>query len=365
MVWDRALFFGGTDEEIFQKIRQRAVYPVGQRSGGGHRAPFQRPACGALDIQYAECPVAVACGGLIALYLAARAVTLVYYLGRQGVRIALATTPTPLRASASSIPPSPSSSGGQPMQVLAMHRLGIPVSTATATVSVKFIGFQCALLVTGLVFWLAHWDMAGAAGGDALSAGPRLPGQFGADGGGGAHHGAQPLGQPGGKLVRAPAGPAAYRQGPDAAGHRALELLEEYRQALSRLIAHPWSGAGGAGPLLPANLFPDVGAPVLIPGVRPVRLGPGGPVYLAAAVVHRGGLCAPARGGGRSGGRVLPVLPGRIPEGEILAAMLCWRFFTHFSRWPPAWRRWWSMDCAVGCAEEGGTRWRGPIKSPA
>lgn len=34
------------------------------------------------------------------------------------------------------------------------------MSTATATVSVKFIGFQCALLVTGLVFWLAHWDMA-------------------------------------------------------------------------------------------------------------------------------------------------------------------------------------------------------------
>ncbi|MDL2206198.1 flippase-like domain-containing protein [Eubacteriales bacterium OttesenSCG-928-N13] len=50
----------------------------------------------------------------------------------------------------------PSASGGQPMQVLAMHHRGIPVSIATAAVSIKFVGFQLAFLLTGGALWATH-----------------------------------------------------------------------------------------------------------------------------------------------------------------------------------------------------------------
>ncbi len=48
----------------------------------------------------------------------------------------------------------PSSTGGQPMQVVYMKRNNVPVGTATCIVSIKFVVFElslCALYIVGLV----------------------------------------------------------------------------------------------------------------------------------------------------------------------------------------------------------------------
>lgn len=272
-----------------------------------------------------------ACGGLIALYLAARAVTLVYYLGRQGIRIALADalTVTGIGQFYSAI--TPSSSGGQPMQVLAMHRLGVPVSTATATVSVKFIGFQCAVLVTGLVFWLAHWDMAagqlagmrylvalGYLVNSALMVGVALTMVR-----------SRRVNRVVSWCVRQLARLHIVKD-QDAAGHRALELLEEYRQALSRLIAHP----GQALVVLALSclqVFSLMSVPLCL--YRAFGLSGWAPadlftlqllLFIVAAFVP-----LPGAAGAQEGGFYL-FFRGVFPEGEILAAMLCWRFFTYY-----------------------------------
>ena len=272
-----------------------------------------------------------ACGGLIALYLAARAATLIYYLGRQGVRIALtdAFIVTGIGQFYSAI--TPSSSGGQPMQVLAMHRLGIPVSTGTATVSVKFIGFQCAVLIIGLIFWLTHWDMTaeqlagmrylvvlGYLVNSALLVGVVLT------------------------MVRSRwvnrAISWCVRQlarlhitkDQESSEHKALVLLEEYRQALTQLIAHP----GQALAVLALSCLQIVSlmaVPVCL--YQAFSLSGWAPVdlftlqlllFIAAAFVP-----LPGAAGAQEGGFYL-FFRGVFPEGEILAAMLCWRFFTYY-----------------------------------
>jgi uncharacterized protein (TIRG00374 family) len=48
----------------------------------------------------------------------------------------------------------PSSSGGQPLEVFSMARWGVPGPVATAAVSVQFICFQVALVVLGAGLWI-------------------------------------------------------------------------------------------------------------------------------------------------------------------------------------------------------------------
>lgn len=97
--------------------------------------------------------------GTIVMYYLVRAITLYYYLRRQKCplkfREALYVTGVGQFYSAIT----PSSSGGQPMQVFSMHKKGVPVSVATATVSVKYIGFQLAFLLMGGVLWVFNRSM--------------------------------------------------------------------------------------------------------------------------------------------------------------------------------------------------------------
>ncbi len=97
--------------------------------------------------------------GCIALYLIFRASTLAYYLHSEGAKISPlnAFNVTLIGQFYSAI--TPSSSGGQPLQVVTMHQMGIPVSIGTATVSVKFIGFQLAFMLIGGALWIAHPEM--------------------------------------------------------------------------------------------------------------------------------------------------------------------------------------------------------------
>ncbi|MEG2135478.1 MAG: lysylphosphatidylglycerol synthase transmembrane domain-containing protein [Clostridia bacterium] len=100
--------------------------------------------------------------GLTALYLVARAATLNYALYSQGARLGPLNTMlvTGIGQFYSAI--TPSSSGGQPMQLLALHQMGVPLSTGTAALSIKFIGFQAALLLLGAGMWLAHTSVVNA-----------------------------------------------------------------------------------------------------------------------------------------------------------------------------------------------------------
>ncbi len=54
----------------------------------------------------------------------------------------------------------PGSSGGQPMQVLAMKKRGIPSGYTTSALAAKFFCFQTALLLMGVLLWVTHWDFA-------------------------------------------------------------------------------------------------------------------------------------------------------------------------------------------------------------
>lgn len=95
---------------------------------------------------------------LLAGYLLLRAMALQFYLKRQGypIRALDAAVITGVGQFYSAI--TPSSSGGQPMQVIHMMRRGVPGTVASAAVSVKFIAFQFVVLASGA----AAWAMNGA-----------------------------------------------------------------------------------------------------------------------------------------------------------------------------------------------------------
>ena len=272
-----------------------------------------------------------ACAALMLLYLAARASTLMYYLRRQGVKIRVvdALLITGIGQFYSAI--TPSSSGGQPMQVLAMHRQGIPVSAGTATVSVKFVGFQCAFLLLGLGFWIGHWDMVRAQLGgirylvalgyvinSALMVGVALTMVR-----------SRWVNRVVSWCVRLLARLRIVKD-EQATMLRAMQMLEEYRTALKHLIDHP----GQALTILALSCVQIaclMGVPLLL--YRAFGLSGWGDgqlftlqllLFITAAFVP-----LPGAAGAQEGGFYL-FFQGIFPEGDILAAMLCWRFFTYY-----------------------------------
>ena len=50
----------------------------------------------------------------------------------------------------------PGASGGQPMQVYYMRKMGVPVGVGTSAVIVQFFSFQLILAVAGVVFWVVY-----------------------------------------------------------------------------------------------------------------------------------------------------------------------------------------------------------------
>ena len=52
----------------------------------------------------------------------------------------------------------PGASGGQPMQIFTLKRHGVPFGLAASTVTAKFFIFECVLLLSGTVFWIANYD---------------------------------------------------------------------------------------------------------------------------------------------------------------------------------------------------------------
>lgn len=102
-----------------------------------------------------------AAAACILIYLALRALSLWFYLKSRGCQLRLyeALIITGIGQFYSAV--TPSASGGQPMQVLAMHQRGIPLSIGTAAVSLKFIGFQTTFMLMGGLLWATHMHMVG------------------------------------------------------------------------------------------------------------------------------------------------------------------------------------------------------------
>ncbi len=96
--------------------------------------------------------------GLLAGYILTRALTLYTYLKSEGTPLSygksLAVTGIGQFYSAIT----PSSSGGQPLEVISMARWNVPGPVATAAVSVQFICFQLSLVLLGAGLWIYTRD---------------------------------------------------------------------------------------------------------------------------------------------------------------------------------------------------------------
>lgn len=271
------------------------------------------------------------CAALMCMYLLLRSCTLWYYLRRQGFRIKLVDVimVTGVGQFYSAI--TPSSSGGQPMQVLALHRRGIPVSTATAALAVKFLGFQSAFMLLGLGFWLGNWQMvARQLGGmrylvalgyvvnSALMVGVLLTMVR-------SHWVNRALGWCVRQLAR-----LRIVKDEQAMQLKAVQMLEEYRAAFKHLIAHPGQALAVLA-LSCAQIMCLMGVPACLYRGFGLTGWQSGELYTLQLLLFIAAAFVPLPGaaGAQEGGFYL-FFQGVFPEGDVLAAMLCWRCFTYY-----------------------------------
>lgn len=92
----------------------------------------------------------------ILVYLILRMAMMRFYLARRGYRLSWRSIAGVTGAGQFYSAITPSASGGQPVQVMRLKRLGVPVSLGTACISIKFLGFQAALLLIGAVLGLSN-----------------------------------------------------------------------------------------------------------------------------------------------------------------------------------------------------------------
>lgn len=97
--------------------------------------------------------------GCVVAYLFLRMAMMRFYLKCRGHRLSWRSVAGVTGAGQFYSAITPSASGGQPMQVLQLKRLGVPVSLGTACVCVKFLGFQAAFLILGGVLAFGHLPM--------------------------------------------------------------------------------------------------------------------------------------------------------------------------------------------------------------
>ncbi len=269
-------------------------------------------------------------GAMIA-YLLMRAVTMWFYIRSRGCKLNFgdALLVSGIGQFYSAI--TPSASGGQPLQVLALHQRGIPVSIGTAAVSIKFVGFQLAFLLMGGALWATRWGV--------------VEGQL---------YGARWLVALGylinlalivvvlltmaeaawvdrfvGWLVRLGAKMHLIKD-EGAMQDRAKGQLDEYRQSLQTLKGRPMDGViVFALSLLQVTFL--MGTVVCLyhafklTGTDDVTLLTlQFLLFITAAFVP-----LPGAAGAQEGGFVL-FFRGIVPEHSMLPMMLCWRFFTYY-----------------------------------
>lgn len=272
-----------------------------------------------------------AAGGCIALYLFLRMAALRFYLGRRGFTISWTDAASVTGAGQFYSAITPSASGGQPMQVLYLHRRNVPVSIGTACICVKFIGFQLGFLALGAVMGFVYREMLSAqlAGlrwlvglGFAVNSGLIV---------------AVLLTLPKSKwvdglirwLVRLGEKIRLIKDGDEAqAGF--LNMLEEYRNALFQLLRSPLDAfVMGVLSLLQVISFMAVSVCLYRAfGLSGVNAGQIFALqlmlFIAAAFVP-----LPGAAGAQEGGFCV-FFRGVFPESNLIAAMVCWRFFSYY-----------------------------------
>lgn len=270
-------------------------------------------------------------GGCIVLYLFLRMATLRFYLARNGHRISWMDAAGVTGAGQFYSAITPSSSGGQPMQVFWLRRMNVPVSLGTASVCVKFLGFQASFLAMGAVMGLAHWGaLSGYMEGLRWLVGLGFVINSGLIAA---------------VLLTIPKSRAVdrmirwlvrmgerFRLVKD--GNRALEdflsMLRDYREALLQMLRKPLDAAAVLGlSLLQVAAY----MAVIVCLYRAFGLAGADPaelltvqlmLFIAAAFVP-----LPGAAGAQEGGFCV-FFRGIFPETELIAAMVCWRFFSYY-----------------------------------
>lgn len=272
-----------------------------------------------------------AAGGCLAAYVLLRALTLHVYLRSQGARIRLSESLMISGIGQFYSAITPSASGGQPMQVYALSKLGVSVSTATAAVSIKFIGFQMASLLLCAGLWLRFLPLVSAQLGGlrflvALGFFINL-----------VLLGCILLVMTHRRMVRALAG-WLLRLGVrlhlvrDAAAlsARVERGLDDYQSSLTTLTRRPWLALG----LFVLSLLQVICYLAILPciyrafGLHDLRaaevLTLQTLLFIAAGFVP-----LPGAAGAQEGGFYL-FFRGVFPEADMMAAVVCWRFFTYY-----------------------------------
>lgn len=267
----------------------------------------------------------------VAVYLLLRAVTIIYYLWREGIRISPlnALHVTLIGQFYSAI--TPSASGGQPLQVMTMRQMGVPLSTATATVSVKFIGFQLAFILVGGALWATHIQAVNAhlrgvrylvVVGYLINATLIVLVAL-------TMRKSRTVERLVEGLVRLGVRMRLLKDAGRTAA-KAQAALEDYRGALKRLIDRPLDALMVFG-LSCLQVLSLMGVIVCV--YRAFGLHGTSPgelltlqllLFITAAFVP-----LPGAAGAQEGGFYL-FFRGVFPDQHILAAMLCWRFFTYY-----------------------------------
>ena len=100
-------------------------------------------------------PSVVICVALYLLFVFCDALSIWYFLRRQGYRIGILYVYFTSIAGQYYSNITPGATGGQPMQIYHLHKRGIPTGVATSALITRFFSFQFMLLVIGTVCWVA------------------------------------------------------------------------------------------------------------------------------------------------------------------------------------------------------------------
>jgi len=98
------------------------------------------------------------CVACWALYVLFNALTMYHFLRVQGYPIKLGQSLHAAMIGIYYCNVTPGATGGQPMEMYALSKYGVPVGVSGSGMAVKFVLFQTVLLITGAVLWVWHAD---------------------------------------------------------------------------------------------------------------------------------------------------------------------------------------------------------------
>lgn len=93
-----------------------------------------------------------------ALYVLFNALTMYHFLKVQGHPVKLRESLYAAMIGIYYCNVTPGATGGQPMEMYALSKYGVPVGVSGSGMAVKFVLFQTVLLITGATLWLTHLD---------------------------------------------------------------------------------------------------------------------------------------------------------------------------------------------------------------